>query len=118
MMSPQRAPHPILTDLLTLARPLEALDLELENLPPQSAANATLQPEHLIGVLNGFIDGHLAEDDVERWANLVEMREDITVPLSRDTTLQSVLHKLANPTVAGAPLDRELAREMIALLKS
>lgn len=56
---------------------------------------------HVIKVLERFLRGELSAEDVEAWADLVELREDMAYEEGRHSQLKSVIHALANPLLEG-----------------
>lgn len=50
-------------------------------------------PRHVISTLERFLSGELSALDVEEWANLIEMREDIEF----DAVTKDAIWELANP---------------------
>jgi len=48
-----------------------------------------------------FIKGAKTEEEIEKWANLIEGREDIEFFEEDEEILDEVMHKLANPYLQG-----------------
>lgn len=109
--------HRVLCALLALDRPLEDLVRELAALGWDSdAEQMTLEPRHLIGILNRFRAGTLNAEEVERWANAIESREDIRNAPGSGELLKAVIFDLANPALQGA-LTLAIAERLIARLR-
>jgi hypothetical protein len=70
----------------------------------------TLSPGTVIGVLDRFVSGDLTADEIEKWADGIEVREDIAFPPLFDTVLKEFFFELANPEIS-RPLSPETARE-------
>lgn len=108
----------ILRSALELDRPLANVLSELAQLPWDSElAPVTLEPAHVIGILNRFKSGSLNAQDVETWANAIEGRDDIAFPPESSVALKEAIFELANPDLQGA-LTAETADRWIARLNS
>lgn len=59
---------------------------------------ARLTGEHLGSVLSRYENGELTGREVEDWANLIEVREDI----GTDPHVEAAIFALANPQLEGA----------------
>jgi hypothetical protein len=108
----------ILADLIEFRRPLDELSAALRTLPwDVEAPEAVLEPRHIIGVLGRFQSKETSAADVDRWANLIECRDDIVYEAEWSEEILEAIHVLANPLIMGA-LDDHLADEVIASLSS
>ena len=68
-----------LNALVNLDQPLAATLSVLKTLPWDSnQAMITLNKDHLIHILNQYLNNSLSATDLENWANAIEAREDIT----------------------------------------
>ena len=94
--------HPL--DLVT--EQIRSFEWDYEGQPVE------LTSQHLIKVLNTFIDGKMSANDVEKWANLVEGREDISFESASKKLIEQVMHELANPVIT-TPLDKNRAKKLI-----
>lgn len=74
-----------------------------------------LKAEHINSVLSRFSSGDLSENEVEEWANLLELRDDISFDEENKNAIKSVLYELANPYLT-YPLTTSRARHLSALL--
>ena len=100
--------------LLSLSAPLADIQTQLLEFPWDcSDQPQALTKEHLGSVLARFASGALTAEQVEAWANAVEMRED--VDYDGGTLEGMLLHSLANSTLDG-PLSPAKARRMISRL--
>jgi hypothetical protein len=61
---------------------------------------AILRREHLLSVLARWRNGELSAEDVEDWANLVEVRDDLQHDPA-DPAVAKAVFDLANPTLQG-----------------
>ncbi|MBP8247798.1 MAG: hypothetical protein KAX56_13090 [Phenylobacterium sp.] len=59
---------------------------------------ATLLPKHLLSVLARWQRNEIGSSEVEGWANLIEVRDD----LDRDAAVAEAIFDLANPALQGA----------------
>jgi hypothetical protein len=104
----------VLSALVRFSEPLSALEHSIEGLSWDSTEELmTLTAQHVRSVLDRFLDQELSAQDVERWANLLECREDIAVEGGRGGPTGTVLHALANPR-----LSEILSPQFAAELKS
>jgi len=76
----------------------------------------TLQPSHIISVLERFISGVMPASDVESWAEAVEGRDDIAYAEGADATISDALAVLSAPEVNGA-LTPEFAQSLLRQLR-
>lgn len=104
-----------LRDLLLLTSPLGAIMRSLAMFEWDSEELINLQPAHMAAALKRFHSGQLSADEVEAWANAVEMRDDIGY--AADSVVGQVLHELANPMLT-EPLAPRRADELLALLST
>lgn len=106
----------IIADLLAMARPLKDIANELAEFNwDYEGDGIELRPQHLCSVLEHFLEGKLTATEIEEWANLIEMREDVAVKGVAKKKMEDVLHELANPLLT-QPLDRIRAREIFDAL--
>lgn len=102
--------------LIELSLPLDELDSRLREFDWDfEDAPIELRRTHVIYALGRYLNGELSASDVERWANLVEGREDIYFEESSGGQLDEVIYELANPTLT-ASLDEVHASTIIEAL--
>lgn len=100
----------ILEDLVNLKKPLEELSNDLKEIDWDYEGDPFLiQTDHVIAIVRKYLDGELNEVAVERWANMIECREDLDVEKSE---LDDVIYKLANPEI-NDPISRQLCEKII-----
>ena len=84
----------------------------------------TLNKDHLIHILNQYLNHSLSASDLENWANAIECREDITYETeAEDITYETeaedfindIIFDLANP-ILNAPISPELVKQYITQL--
>lgn len=107
----------VLRSLLELNRTLESVLGELVGISWDADEEVViLHPEHVIEVLKRFQGGRLRAEDVERWANAIEGRDDIGVEVASRVVLNEAIFDLANPKLQGA-LTREVAEQWVERLQ-
>lgn len=99
----------VLMDLLERRRATSAVWEDLKDFGWDSDELVVLERRHLEGVLNAFISGEISASDVEEWANVVEVRDDIGFPPGDDALVRDAIFELANPILT-EPLTLERAR--------
>jgi hypothetical protein len=106
----------VVTDLLLLTRSLKEIAERLAAIDwDYEGDGVELTRHHLISVLQRFLDAELAASDIESWANLVEVREDIYFQAGCKQRIEETLYELANPTLT-QPLDRSRASALLDAL--
>ncbi len=118
MMAKDVTRQELLHQLLTLSTPVEQVLPQLLALPWDEAA----RPEQftradLRAALQCYTAGKLTSDQLERWANAVEGRDDLDLEAGHEAVIEPVLFELANPLLAQA-LDRRRADVMLSALSA
>lgn len=101
----------IVRSLVELDRSIAELETLLAPLPwdyPKPLVRLTY--DHIRSVLLRFLAGNIEAKDVEGWADLVEMRDDIEFVEERT---QEVIHMLSTPQIH-FPIDGQLARLLLS----
>lgn len=75
----------------------------------------TLKRAHLIMALERYITGQISSVEIERWANLIEGREDIVFETGFDELIGRLIYELANPSLTQA-LNKGQAQNLIESL--
>ncbi|WP_149905325.1 hypothetical protein [Mesorhizobium sp. SARCC-RB16n] len=101
----------MLGDLVTFARPIDRLAEMVGVLGWSETPSVVLTADHIVSVLQRFRAGELAAADVERWADLVECREDIDYQPDRNEEILQAIYVLANPVLNGL-LDEALVDDL------
>ncbi|MGF6637636.1 hypothetical protein OKW38_001215 [Paraburkholderia sp. MM5496-R1] len=100
----------VLNSVVEFSRPIEVLESEVAKLPWDSeSALVELSSLRLASALDRFLTGQLTFDALSRWAELIEVREDIDLP--RDATREAV--KLAISRLANASLETESPAQFV-----
>ena len=104
----------VIENLLDFSRPLDELqrqlggfDWDFEGVP------IVLHPAHIVHVLGRYLSGELTASLVERWANLIEGREDLSFDSKHEKWITDTIYELANPALT-ARLEITRARELVA----
>lgn len=88
--------------LVALDRPLDELRERVASFPFDwdGPPLGTLRREHLLAVLARWQSGELTPEEVEDWANLVEVRDDLDHDPT-DPAVAGAVFDLANPLLQG-----------------
>lgn len=109
--------HEVLVALLEYKFSWMTLSRELDELGGMnSGTTVRILPSHIASVLNRFVNNELSALDVEEWANIIEMREEVVYGQENEQQLKEVVWELANPSLS-APLTIDRARELISALR-
>ena len=107
-----------LNALVNLNQPLSTILPILKTLPWDSnQAIITLKKEHLIHILNQYLNHSLSAIDLENWANAIECREDIIYETEGEDFINDIIFDLANP-ILNAPISPELVKQYITQLSN
>jgi hypothetical protein len=103
--------------LVRFDRPLEALRAGIVGYPWdwEGPTLAVLKREHLIEALSRWQAGDLSDHEVENWADLVEVRDDLDHD-PEDPVVADAVFNLANPLLHG-PI-QEVGPTLIQKLKA
>ncbi len=106
----------LLNSLIEFKQPLSSILSSLKTFPWDSdEVLVTFQKEHLIHVVNQYLNNHFSASDVENWANAIEGREDIGYATQDKDILNDLIFELANPILT-SPLSPDIAREYLIKL--
>jgi hypothetical protein len=107
-----------LNALVNLNQPLSTILPILKTFPWDSNQTIiTLKKEHLIHILNQYLNHSLSAIDLENWANAIECREDITYETEGEGFINDIIFDLANP-ILNAPISPELVKQYITQLSN
>ncbi len=110
--------YQLLNALLTFEQPLLDILDSLNKLSWDSEEILIkLKKEHIIHLLQRYLQGQLSITDVENWANAIEGREDIEPEENGKGILDEILFDLANPLLS-QPLSPESAQDYLTQLNS
>lgn len=106
----------VLQALITFSLPIATLKTHVKALAwDQPEELVVFEALHVRDVLTRFLANQLSQTDVERWADLIEMREGIAFQLGREETLKEVIFELSSPKITKA-LSAESATKWIKAL--
>jgi hypothetical protein len=74
-----------------------------------------LSSQDVIALLDRYLEGTLTAAQVQHWAELLELRDDLGYDARQTDLLKQIIYRLANPEVNGA-ITRGLAVEIQAQL--
>lgn len=108
----------VLRSLLTMSAPFAETVKQLARFNFDYEGDAVeLTSAHLSHVLRRYLDGQLLGSDVEAWANAIEGRDDVSISGDSKSSIESVLHELANPYLT-CQLDSGRANYLLRMLNS
>lgn len=98
----------ILMRLLRFAAPIETLERDVRDLswdyPEEDIV--LMSPSMAVAVLSRVIDGEMPADDIFRWADLLEGREDVGLVGGQEGDLREFLYQASNSEINDMDLDR------------
>lgn len=107
----------VLNDLINFKKELSFLRTKLLEFEWDSENElVVIRFMHLENVLTRYLNGELKQDEVNEWANLIEMREDIGLDPRNEDLLKDLIFELANPELT-TELTVDRARELLEKLK-
>lgn len=103
----------LLKQLVDRSRPVDDVLTDLRRLGWDSDVTyAVIFPQHVVAVLDALVEGHMSVRAVERWAEALEVREDIEMT----EPVREALFMLANPAL-GYELSADLVQDIRNLLR-
>lgn len=103
----------LLDDVLNYKYSWPLLAEKLRGVPFSSPCSVvSVDPHHVVATLERFLGGQISALDVEEWANIIEMREDIGF----NGKTKDAVWELANPQLTQA-LTLDVARRIIKELR-
>lgn len=107
----------ILARLVAFSVPLEEIRRSLSQFEWDYQGDAySFSGQDLQKVLIMYLKGSLNEEQIEEWANLIEMREDIQFTGLNSGVVESAIFELANPVLYG-DVSKESAEALIKKLE-
>jgi hypothetical protein len=98
--------------LVEYSQPLVQIKAELGKHPfDTNECLFVITPAHMRDILERFLSGALSAEQVEDWANLIEMRDGLEFADGEDGPSRECLHELANPLLT-EPLTKKSAERM------
>jgi hypothetical protein len=96
-------------DLASIKADLGAFDWDYKGAPVE------LRRDHIRAMIQRFTSGSATSEHVAEWADLIEMRSDISFEPGFDELIISIIFDLANPEINGA-LDLRKAATILKAL--
>lgn len=107
-----------LANLVAFSASIAELKQELAELEwDYEGPSFALEASDVVAVLKRYINNELDAQNVEDWANLIEMRDDIMFKGNHASFLENAIFELANPVLHGELIDQS-ARSLVAQLTS
>lgn len=107
----------LITALVTFSEPIDPIIRELLTYSWDSDETLiTLTPHIIIDILKRFENNELSAEDVNKWANAVELREDIAIEADSEDMVKQAIYLLANPEI-NLPIDHQLATRLMVNLQ-
>lgn len=107
----------VLEDLIRFSKDVSVLEKNL------SKFNWDYEREPIIikgsavqAVLERYLNGEYTAKDLESWANLIELREDLEFEQEKYEVIEDVIYRLANPDLQ-EKLTPVLCNQLLTLLK-
>lgn len=98
-----------LTSLVGFSMPINDLEASVGSLEWDAPEPfVTLSVDNVISVLRRHFSGELSIDDVVRWSELIEGREDVEYSSEGSDILRDAIYKLANPDLYGGASEKNL----------
>lgn len=90
----------ILNELITFSKPIEYLEQRVLNLPWDIDTLVVLKYSDLKNIFEKYLTKIITAKDVERWAELIEVRDGIDYE-ERDNlpNIKDIIFQLANPDI-------------------
>src|ERR1051326_4350136 len=83
--------------LLEGSLPLGELKLMMNRFDFDSEPLVTLRTRHITDKIKRFLNKKIDATYLEEWANLIEMREDISYDENKEREIKQAIHDLSNP---------------------
>lgn len=74
----------------------------------------TLTEKNVNRALAKYVEGSITEENIEKWANFLEMNENVVYEKGFEDWISHVLFVLSTPSING-PITPDLAKELLAL---
>lgn len=106
----------VVSSLVTFSKPLEEISNELSIFDwDYEGEPLIVKSDEIIEVLRRYISGEINAKEIEGWANLIECREDIVFEAEKESELEGVIYRLANPLLE-EPISVSLCKQFVAIL--
>ena len=106
----------ILNKLINYEEPLEVLHSELSRHEwDLDKELIELRREHIVNIIQKYLNNEITKDELIGWANAVEMRDDIEYENGHEKLIATTLNELNTPEINN-PIKREYLLDIIATL--
>jgi len=105
----------LLEYLVDRSKPLNEILDALSEFDFDSEPLVALKGEHVIKLLSDYVAGKIDESMVERWADAIEVRDDLYYEAEDGDDLKAIIFDLANPLLSGPLTTKEASRMMSEL---
>lgn len=102
----------ILKSLVLFNQDIDSIAENLSKFDWDSEPQIFLTTEHVYDVLEKYLNGMLAAEEIEKWADVIEMREDIVFEVGREELIKKIIFYLAN-----SEINFEITRDFILEIK-
>ncbi len=89
----------ILKSLIKFNQNIDLIADNLSKFDWDSEPQFFLTTEDIYNVLKRHLEGSVSIEDIEKWANLIEMRDDIVLEEGREELLKEIIFYLANSEI-------------------
>jgi hypothetical protein len=97
----------VLRNLVSFAAPLNSISRALSKFPWDCDKElVTLDLNMIENLMRRYIADDATSNELERWANLIECRDDIAFEEKYFETIQLIIYELANPEI-NEPITRD-----------
>ena len=92
----------VLTALIEFSKSVDSLAASLQTIPWDSDdAIVTLTSRHVLHAISKCLRGDISPADLQKWAELIEVREDIDFDANHFAEINDVMFTIANPDING-----------------
>jgi hypothetical protein len=105
----------ILASLIRFDQPLAELEAALDSFDGDGDPVVTLTRKDIAAIIHRYLGGLLHAAEVERWANLIECREDIAFEPRHEPVVADAIFDLANPDLQRSLAD--ISTDILSLVK-
>lgn len=94
--------YDVLTALIEFSETVASLAAKLKTIPWDSdEAIVTLTSQQVAHAITKCLRGQISATELQRWAELIEVREDIDFDSNRSAEIKDVIFTIANPDING-----------------
>lgn len=102
----------VLNKILNMEEPVEKFYELLNKFEWDSEKElVVLTEQHILNILQKYLNNDINEFDIDNWANTIECRDDVGFARTNKDLIREILHELANPYLT-VPLTKKRAIEL------